>query len=123
MKKPSLQRQILFGLSALLAAAGALGLAFLPWETAGAPVLMILLAGGLALGLALLDSPAEERRFVIRLFLVALVVRLAATALFHWAIGGNDNYLYDDSKTYDRVAWTLARAWHAPEPGAAAVGP
>jgi hypothetical protein len=82
MKAPILRHQGLFGLSALLAAAGALGLAFLPWETVGAPLFMVLFAGGLALGLALFDSPAEERRFVVLLFLVALAVRLAAAALF-----------------------------------------
>ncbi|MBN2084318.1 MAG: hypothetical protein JW748_03770 [Anaerolineales bacterium] len=123
MKKPILPQHFLFWLSALLAAAGALGLAFLPWETVGAPVLMILLAGGLALGLALLDSPAEERRFVVRLFFVALGVRLAAAALFYWSTGGNEEYIYKDASTYDRLAWTLARAWHNPAAGAAGVGP
>jgi hypothetical protein len=107
-----LKRQGLFWLSTLLAAAGALGFAFLPWETAGAPLFILLLAGGLALGLALFDSPAEERRFVVRLFLVALGVRLAAAALFHWMIGGNEAYIYSDASTYDRLAWTLAKAWH-----------
>ncbi|MGB7539225.1 MAG: hypothetical protein WBM17_11870 [Anaerolineales bacterium] len=111
--KPILKRQGFFWLSALLAVAGALGFALLPWETAGAPLFTLLLAGGLALGLALFDSPEEERRFVVRLFLVALGVRLAAAALFHWSIGGNEGYIYDDSKTYDRVAWALAQAWHS----------
>ncbi len=107
-----LKRQGLFWLSALLAVAGALGFAFTPWEAVGAPLFILLLAGGLALGLALFDSPEEERRFVVRLFLVALGVRLAAAALFHWMIGGNEAYIYSDASTYDRLAWTMAKAWH-----------
>ncbi len=106
------KRQGLFWLSALLAVAGALGFAFTPWEAVGAPLFILLLAGGLALGLALFDSPEEERRFVVRLFLVALGVRLAAAALFHWMIGGNEAYIYSDASTYDRLAWTMAKAWH-----------
>jgi hypothetical protein len=123
MKTPILRHQGLFGLSALLAAAGALGLAFLPWETVGAPLFMVLFAGGLALGLALFDSPAEERRFVVLLFLVALAVRLAAAALFYWSIAGNEGYIYDDANTYDRVAWTLAQAWRSPDAVTVNVGP
>jgi hypothetical protein len=123
MKMPILRYQGFFVLSAFLAVAGALGLAVLPWETVGAPLFMVLLAGGLALGLALFDSPTEERRFVVLLFLVALAVRLAAAAFFHWAVSGNPTYLYDDANTYDRVAWTLARAWHASEAASVNVGP
>jgi hypothetical protein len=100
------------GLSIILAAAGALAIAVLPWETLGAPVLMVILAGGAAIGWALLDSPAEERRFVLRLFLVALGVRLLATAMFYGITGGNPNYLYKDATGYDRIAWILAQAWH-----------
>ncbi len=123
MTMPTLQRQGFLGISALIAGGSALALAFLPWETFGAPVFMLFLAGGLALGLALLDTPAEERRFVARLFLVALGVRLAAAGLFHWIIGGNEGYLYSDSNSYDRVAWILAQAWHAPGTAAAGAGP
>jgi 4-amino-4-deoxy-L-arabinose transferase-like glycosyltransferase len=101
-----------FGLSVVLAAAGALAIAFLPWETVGAALLSLLLIGGTALALALLDSPAEERRFVVRLFLTALAVRLAAAALFYAWIGGDESYLYSDANTYDRVAWMLAQSWH-----------
>ena len=59
---------------------------------------------------------------MVRLFLVALGVRLAAAALFHWGIGGNEGYIYDDASTYDRLAWTLARAWHIPAAAAVNVG-
>jgi hypothetical protein len=104
----------------LLAVAGALAIAFLPWETAGAPVLIILLAGGAAAGWMVGDSPVEERRFVIRLFLVALGVRLLTTVLFYWAIAGNPQYLFKDAIGYDRLAWIIAQAWHnhgiLPEP-------
>jgi hypothetical protein len=107
-------------ISLLLAAAGALLIGFLPWEAAGAPLLMVLLAGAAGLGWALRDSPAEERRFVLRLFLVALGVRLLATVLFYWATAGNPQYLYKDATGYERVAWILAQTWHnhgiLPEP-------
>ena len=75
-----------------LAAVAALAIAMLPWETLGAPVLMLLLVGGAATGWVLLDSPAEERRFVLLLFLVALGVRLLATIVFYALTGGNPNY-------------------------------
>jgi hypothetical protein len=96
----------------LLAAAWALVIAFLPWETLGAPVLMLLLVGGVAIGWVLWDSPTEERRFVLRLFLVALGMRLLTTVLFYWATAGDQQYLYKDAIGYDRLAWILAQAWH-----------
>jgi hypothetical protein len=115
-----LRNRALFLCSLAAAAAGALVFALAPWETIGAPLFTGLLTGGLALALVLGSSPAEERRFVIRLFLVALGIRLLAAALFHWMIGGNAGYLYSDANTYDRVAWTLAQSWRFP--GAAPVG-
>jgi hypothetical protein len=113
----------LFWICVLLAAAGALGIAFLPWETAGATLFALLLFGGLALGLALFDSPVEERRFVVRLFLAALGVRLLAAALFHWLIGGNEGYIYSDANTYDRLAWVLAQSWRSSGTAVGGVGP
>ena len=115
-----LRNRALYLCSLAAAAAGALVFALAPWESVGAPLFIGLLAGGLALGLVLLDSPAEERRFVVRLFLVALGVRLLAAALFHWVIGGNGEYIYSDATTYDRVAWALAQSWRFP--GAAPEG-
>jgi hypothetical protein len=115
------QPPFLFGLGILLAAAAALAVALLPWETFGAPILIALSLGGGMLALALLDSPAEERRFVVRLLLVAFAVRLAAAAFFYLAIGNDESYIYSDANTYDRVAWVVAQAWHS---GAVpAVGP
>jgi hypothetical protein len=96
----------------LLAVAGSLVIAFLPWEALGAPVLMVLLGGGAAMGWVLRDSPAEERRFVLRLFLAALGVRLLATVVFYALTGGNPQFLYKDATGYDRIAWILAQAWH-----------
>jgi len=110
----SFQHRGWFWISVILAAAGALALAFLPWEAVGAPVLAILLFGGIALGLALHDTPAEERRFVIRLFLVALAVRLLAALLFNLVVGGNEAYLTSDANSYDRAAWVMARNWRTP---------
>ncbi len=75
-------------------------------------MLIMLLAGGAAVGWALMDSPAEERRFVLRLFVVALAVRLLAAAVFYGTTGGNPIYLYKDAVGYDRIAWILAQAWH-----------
>jgi hypothetical protein len=95
-----------------LAAAGALAIAFLPWESLGAPVLMVLLAGGAALGWVLRDSPPEERRFVLRLFLAALGVRLLATVVFYALTRGDPKFLFKDAIGYDRLAWILAQAWH-----------
>jgi hypothetical protein len=112
-----------FWVSLTAAAAGSLIVALLPWETVGAPVLSVLLAGGIALGLAVWDSPAEERRFVIRLLLVALGMRLLAAVVFYLAIGGNEGYLYSDAGTYDRVAWVFAQAWRAPGTAVQGLGP
>jgi hypothetical protein len=107
-------------LSILMAGAGAMAVAVLPWETMGAPVLMVILAGGAAIGWVLRDSPAEERRFVFRLFLAALGVRLLATVVFYGLTGGDQQFLYKDATGYDRLAWILAQAWHnhgiLPEP-------
>jgi hypothetical protein len=109
-----------FWAAILLAITGSLAIAFLPWEALGAPVLMVLLAGGAALGWVLRDSPTEERRFVLRLFLAALGVRLLATVVFYVLTGGNPQFLYKDATGYDRLAWILAQAWHnhgiLPEP-------
>jgi hypothetical protein len=110
-----------FWCSLLLGAAGALAIAFLPWESVGAPVLAVLLVGGAALGLALWDSPDEERRFVVRLFLAAFALRLLAALVFTLAVGGNEGYLYSDANSYDRVAWALAQSWRTGVP--AAMGP
>jgi hypothetical protein len=98
----------------VLAVGAALAVALLPWERFGAPILAMLFFGGLLFLLALLDSPSEERRFVVRLLLVALAVRLATAALFYLATGGNESYIYSDAHTYDRVAWVLAQAWRTP---------
>jgi hypothetical protein len=119
MNLPMLRRREFFWLSALLAAAAALGIAFLPWETVGAPVLAMLVSLSLALGLALFDSPKEERRFVAWLFLAALGLRLLAAAAFYGWTGGAESFLYSDANTYDRVAWVLAQSWHT---GGAVVG-
>jgi hypothetical protein len=104
---------LLFGSGALLAVAAALAVARLPWESFGAPILSVLVLGGGMLALALIDSPAEERRFVVRLLLVAFAVRLAAAAVFYLAIGNDESYIYSDANTYDRVAWVVAQAWHS----------
>jgi hypothetical protein len=108
-------------ISLLLSAAGVLAVALLPWEAFGAPVLAVLLVGGIALGLALWDSPSEERRFVIRLFLAAFGIRLLAAVVFTLAAGGNEAYLYSDANSYDRLAWVLAQSWRTG--GSAGVGP
>jgi hypothetical protein len=112
-----------FWISLLIAAAGALAVAFLPWETIGAPMLSVLLFGGMAVGLALRDSPAEERRFVIRLLLVALAVRLLAALLFGLALGGGGSYLPSDAVSYDRAAWVMARNWRSPALPPEGLGP
>jgi hypothetical protein len=104
----------------LMAVIGALAIAVLPWETLGAPVLMVLLVGGAALGWVLWDSPPGERGMVLRLFFAALGVRLLATVLFYGLTHGDPQYLYKDATGYDRLAWILAQAWHnhgiLPEP-------
>jgi hypothetical protein len=99
-------------LSILLAAVAALAIAILPWETFGAPILMVLLLGGAAVGWLLWDSPEEERSFVLRLILAALGVRVLAVLVFYGLTGGNPIYLYKDANGYDRLAWILAQAWH-----------
>jgi hypothetical protein len=100
------------GAAMFAAVAGAAAIAFLPWETLGAPVLIVLLLGGAALAWVLRDSPSEERRFVLRLFLAALGVRLLATVVFYGLTRGDPQYLYKDALGYDRLAWILAQAWH-----------
>jgi hypothetical protein len=112
-----------FWISLLLAAAGAAAIVLLPWEIVGAPVLSAMFFGGLAAGLILWDSPAEERRFVIRLFVVALVVRLLAALLIRWATGGGDSHTPSDAVSYDRAAWVLARNWQSPATPPEGLGP
>jgi hypothetical protein len=112
-----------FWISLLLAAAGAAAIAFLPWETVGAPVLSVLLFGGMAATLALRDSPADERRFVVRLFIVALAARLLAALLVRLAMGGDFSALPSDAVSYDRAAWVMARNWRSPGSGAEGLGP
>ncbi len=123
MNSLNFRPRIFFWISLFLAAAGAFAVAFLPWEDFGAPVLALLVIGGIALGLALFDSPFEERRFVIRLFLAALGIRVLAAVIFQIAVGKNEGCLYSDANSYDRVAWVLAQAWHSPGLSIGGVGP
>lgn len=103
-----------FWLSLLCAGAGTLLIVLAPWETVGAPILALLFFGGAALGLMLRDSPVEERRFVIRLFLVALAVRLVTALVFLLAYGGGGSFWSSDAKSYDQAAWVMARNWRNP---------
>jgi hypothetical protein len=94
-----------------------LGLAFLiawlPWESLGAPLAVLLAAATIALGLIALDSNAEERRFTMRLFGVALGVHVLALSIFWIAAGGRLTYWLDDARAYDIVGWAIAQAWHS----------
>ena len=111
-----------FWLSLLCAGVGTMLILLAPWDAVGAPILALLLFGGTALGLALRDSPVEERRFVIRLLLTALAVRLLTALVFHLAYSGG-SFWTSDAKSYDRAAWVMARNWRNPALEAQGLGP
>jgi hypothetical protein len=100
-------------LLSILGVAIAAAVALLPWESFGAPVSLLCVVGSLAFLLALADSNAEDRPFVVRLFLVALGVHLVAWVGFWWLSGGRQTYWLDDGRAYDRVGWAWALAWRA----------
>jgi hypothetical protein len=96
-----------------LAGAGLLALlvALLPWEQAGAPLLVLcVLAAAAWLAISRVESQ-EGIRPALALFFGSLTLRLAASWLYAaWMVGRG---WLDDAIAYDKVGWALAQAWRA----------
>jgi hypothetical protein len=104
------------GWKTLLSALGLLCaflIARLPWESLGAPLVVLFVTGGISFALIWMDSNLEERPFTARLFLIALGAHLAVMGAFWIASGGLQTYWLKDARAYDNVGWAIAQAWQA----------
>lgn len=76
---------------------------------------------GLALGLALVwvCFRAEDRRFLLTLFLAAFGLRVVGAVASHFVLihYGRGGFLLLDDHAYDKIGWTLARVWMGIFPG------
>ena len=87
----------------------------------GEPRAIAVAVPGLALGLVLVrrSSRADERRFLLGLFLAAFALRVVAAVASHFVLGslGRGGFLLLDDRAYDKLGWTLAGVWMGIFPG------
>jgi hypothetical protein len=87
----------------------------------GEPRAIVVAALGLVVGLALVRRSfrADERRFLLGLFLAAFGLRVVAAVVSHFVLVslGRGGFLLLDDRAYDKLGWTLAGLWMGIFPG------
>jgi hypothetical protein len=87
----------------------------------GEPRAIVVAGLGLVVGLALVQRffLADERRFLLSLFLATFALRVTAAVVSHFVLGslGRGGFLLLDDRAYDKLGWTLAGLWMGIFPG------